>query len=92
MFAYYLILVFKCINTVDVCWIAPSIEYNQKYLLYYLLSPSFQKVQQTSGTIRKRISKKNLISLELNIHDIEYQESIALEIEKWVKILDSIVS
>ena len=85
---------FKCITAVDVCWIAPSIEYNQKYLLYYLLSPSFQKKVQlkTSGTTRKRISKKNLISLELNIHDIEYQESIALEIEKMFKILDSIVS
>lgn len=85
---------FKCITAVDVCWIAPSIEYNQKYLLYYLLSPSFQKKVQlkTSGTTRKRVSKKNLISLELNIHDIEYQESIALEIEKMFKILDSIVS
>ena len=85
---------FKCITAVDVCWIAPSIEYNQKYLLYYLLSPSFQKKVQlkTSGTTRKRISKKNLISLELNIHDIDHQESIALEIEKMFKILDSIVS
>ena len=85
---------FKCITAVDVCWIAPSDEYNQKYLLYYLLSPIFQKQVQlkTSGTTRKRISKNNLIKIELEIHDIKYQEIIADEIDKMFNILDSIIS
>lgn len=85
---------FKCITAVDVCWIAPSEQYNQKYLLYYLLSPIFQKqvLLKTSGTTRKRISKKNLIHLELNIHDRKYQEAIASEIESMFDILDSLSS
>lgn len=85
---------FKCITAVDVCWIAPSKEYNQKYLMYYLLSPAFQKQVhlRTSGTTRKRISKKNLINLEILVHDLKYQEIIASEIEEMFKILDSIIS
>lgn len=85
---------FKCITAVDVCWIAPSEEYNQKYLLYYLLSPTFQRhvLLKTSGTTRKRISKKNLIDIELNIHEKKYQEMIASKIEKMFTILDSFIS
>ena len=84
----------KCITAVDVCWIAPSSEYNQKYLLYYLLSPEFQKQVQlkTSGTTRKRISKNNLIKIDLYIHDIKYQDIIVEEIDKIFNILDSTIS
>ena len=85
---------FKCITAVDVCWIAPSENYDQKYLLYYLLSPQFQKqvFMKTSGTTRKRISKNNLIKLELNIHEFKYQKKIAEDIDKMFNILDNIIS
>lgn len=84
----------KCITAVDVCWIAPSENYDQKYLLYYLLSPQFQKqvFMKTSGTTRKRISKNNLIKLELNIHEFKYQKKIADDIDKMFNILDNIIS
>ena len=85
---------FKCITAVDVCWIAPSENYDQKYLLYYLLSPQFQKqvFMKTSGTTRKRISKNNLIKLELNIHEFKYQKKIADDIDKMFNILNNIIS
>lgn len=87
-------LPFKCITAVDVCWIAPSDKYNQKYLMYYLLSPTFQsKVKlQSSGTTRKRISKTNLIKIPMLIHKIEHQKQIVEKIENMFKILDSIIS
>ena len=85
---------FKCITAVDICWIAPSQTYNQKYIMYYLMSPTFQnKVKMiTSGTTRKRISKTNLIKIPMLIHEHNYQSKIVEEIENAFKILDSIVS
>ena len=85
---------FKCITSVDVCWIAPSDSYNQKYLMYYLLSPDFQnKVKmKCSGSTRKRISKNNLVKIELYIHDYENQQRIVCEIERMFHELDSIIS
>jgi len=85
---------FKCIIAVDICWIAPSQTYNQKYIMYYLMSPTFQnKVKMiTSGTTRKRISKTNLIKIPMLIHEHNYQSKIVEEIENAFKILDSIVS
>ena len=87
-------LSFKCITSVDVCWIAPSDNYNQRYLMYYLLSPEFQikVLMKCSGSTRKRISKSNLIQIEMNIHEYKYQELIVDEIEKMFNILDSIIS
>ena len=85
---------FKCITSVDVCWIAPSESYNQKYLMYYMLSPEFQSnvKMKCSGSTRKRISKTNLVKIEMFIHDIKYQEIIVDEIDKMFRILDSIIS
>lgn len=85
---------FKSITAVDICWIAPSQTYNQKYLMYYLMSPTFQnKVKMiTFGTTRKRISKTNLIKIPMLIHEHNYQSKIVEEIENAFKILDSIVS
>ncbi len=87
-------LPFKCITAVDVCWIAPSNEYNQKYLMYYLMSPCFQsKVKlSSSGTTRKRISKTNLIKIPIVIHELKYQELIVEKIENAFNILDLIIS
>lgn len=87
-------LEFKTITSVDICWIAPDERYNQEYIMYYLLSPSFQKKVFTkgSGSTRKRISKKNLINIPINIHELEYQQIIVNKIKEIFKILDSFIS
>ena len=80
----------KCITAVDVCWIAPDSHYNLKYLMYYLTSSAFQKqvLMKCSGSTRKRISKTNLIKIELNIHSFDIQEKIVKDIENYFNILD----
>ena len=85
---------FKTITSVDICWIAPDEHYNQEYIMYYLLSPSFQKKVLTkgSGSTRKRISKKNLINIPINIHELEYQQIVVNKIKEMFKILDSFIS
>ena len=62
--------------------------------MYYLLSPEFQNqvLMKCSGSTRKRISKSNLIRIEMNLHEYKYQELIVNEIEKLFNILDSIIS
>ena len=84
-------LQFKTITSVDVCWIAPSNEYNQKYLMYYLLSPQFQKLVmlKSSGSTRKRISKRNLVAIQMSIHNREKQELVVKDIEEAFLLLDS---
>lgn len=85
---------FKCITAVDVCWIAPSKEYNQKYLLYYFMSPEFQKEVQhlSSGTTRKRISKTNLLNIKVSIHELDEQQNIVAEIDNLFSKIDAIYS
>lgn len=85
---------FKTITSVDVCWIAPDNSYNQKYLMYYLLSSSFQNqvLNKSSGSTRKRISKKNLINIPMRIHNIKDQEIIVKKIDAMFEILNLIIS
>ena len=85
---------FKTITSVDVCWIAPDNSYNQKYLMYYLLSSSFQNqvLNKSSGSTRKRISKKNLINIPMRIHNIKDQEIIVKKIDAMFEILSLIIS
>ena len=86
----------KCITSVDVCWIAPDAgKYNQKYLMYLLLSPSFQKEVKllSSGSTRMRISKSKLIKIEFLYHrDVSIQKQIVEDIENKFKLLDQICS
>ena len=86
-------LPFKTITSVDVCWVAPDEKYDQKYLMYYLLSPTFQKevLLKCSGSTRKRISKKNLIAIPIHIHDLNNQKRIVDDIEKCFVLLDKII-
>lgn len=81
----------NCITAVDVCWIAPDSHYNLKYLMYYLSSNVFQQqvLMKCSGSTRKRISKTNLIKIELNIHPLDIQEKIVEDIENYFNILDT---
>ena len=85
---------FKCITAVDICWIAPSEEYCQKYLLYYFMSPEFQKQVQylSSGTTRKRISKTNLLNININIHELNDQFRIVNKIDDLFAKIEKICS
>ena len=84
---------YKTITSVDVCWIAPDEKYDQKYLMYYLLSPAFQSqvLLKSSGSTRRRISKKNLISIPIQIHNLDDQKMIVKDIEQYFELLDSII-
>lgn len=84
---------YKTITSVDVCWIAPDEKYDQKYLMYYLLSPAFQSqvLLKSSGSTRKRISKKNLISIPIQIHNLDDQKMIVKDIEQYFELLNSII-
>ena len=86
---------FKAITCVDVCWIAPTTKINQKYLMYYLLSPIFQNkiMIKSSGSTRKRISKKNLINIDLYIHSAkEEQKAICDYLDKIFDLANTVSS
>lgn len=87
-------LLYKAITAVDVCWIAPDDRYNLKYLMYYMMSREFQLkvLNSSSGSTRKRISKRNLIKIEFFIHDRQTQNLIVKEIEALYAIIDKLVS
>ena len=81
------------ITTVDTCWIAPSnTSYNVKFLMYQLASPIFQSVVllNATGTTRKRISKNNLINLQLLLPPLTEQKRIVEAIETIFAELDEI--
>ena len=81
------------ITTVDTCWIAPSnTSYNVKFLMYQLASPIFQSVVllNATGTTRKRISKNNLINLQLLLPPLAEQKRIVEAIETIFAELDEI--
>ena len=81
------------ITTVDTCWIAPSnTSYNVKFLMYQLASPIFQSVVllNATGTTRKRISKNNLINLQLLLPPLAEQKRIIEAIETIFAELDKI--
>lgn len=81
------------ITKVDTCWIAPSnTSYNVKFLMYQLASPIFQSVVllNATGTTRKRISKNNLINLQLLLPPLAEQKRIVEAIETIFAELDEI--
>lgn len=82
----------RLITTVDTCWISPSDNYNLSYLMYAISSSAFQKSVNinAAGTTRKRISKSNLIRLDIPIPPLAEQNRIVEAIEKYFSIIDSI--
>ena len=68
----------KLITAVDICWIAPSEEFDQEFMMYQLMSPEFQKRvnKLASGSTRKRISKGNLINIPICLPPLEEQSRI----------------
>ena len=83
------------ITTVDTCWVAPSkTSYDIKFLMYQLASPTFQNkvLLNATGTTRKRISKNNLIDLNLFLPPLAEQKRIVAAIETIFTKLDEIAT
>ena len=84
----------KLITAVDICWIAPSEEFDQEFMMYQLMSPEFQKRvnKLASGSTRKRISKGNLINIPICLPPLEEQSRIAAKIAQLFALLRKVES
>lgn len=73
------------ITSVDTCFIRENPRiYNQKFILYMVLSGYFQRKVYTkvAGTTRQRISKGNLINIIFPLPPLEEQKRIVAKIEE----------
>ena len=81
-----------CITVVDVCIVRPT-SVSHQWLMYIINSPEIQiaisKLQ--SGTTRKRISKKNLCTIQFPIPPRSEQDRTTYTIESYLSRLDAAV-
>ena len=88
----------RCITAVDVCVIrVDELKYNTKYINYLINTPMFRKIviEQSSGTTRQRISRKNLEKIFIPLPSKEVQNNIVkiiTEIENLVLSLQNQIS
>jgi len=82
----------KFVTAVDVAIIRPQEELiDRKYLLYAINNPKYRNAieELQSGTTRKRISRKNLSTLEFPLPSKEIQQQIVSKIEELFSELDN---
>ena len=75
----------RCITAVDVCVIrVDEIKFNTKFINYMINTTPFRKmvIEQSSGTTRQRISRKNLEKMLVPQPSKSIQESIVATINK----------
>ena len=81
----------RLITAVDctICRINEDIV-DKRYFCYYLQSPMYytQLEKSVTGTTRKRISRKNLGSVEINIPDREVQLKVVDVFDRLTRIID----
>ena len=84
----------KLITAVDACWISPNNNYNLKYIMYALSSPTVQLqiLLKATGTTRKRISKHNLINIPIPFPPLDEQNRIVEVIEKSFTQLNKMIN
>lgn len=81
-----------CVTVVDVCIVRPNLnDVEPRWLMHAINSPSIRSEISSlqAGTTRKRISRKNLATIEFQTPSKEEQASTADEIEKQFSRLDA---
>ncbi|MGB6293882.1 MAG: restriction endonuclease subunit S [Vibrio anguillarum] len=82
----------KSVTVVDVCILRPNTEYiDNKWLMYWINSPVFRNkiAALQSGTTRRRISRKNLASIEFPVPPSNLQIVIREKIEELFSHIDA---
>jgi type I restriction enzyme S subunit len=85
----------KCVTAVDVCIVrAGTSGVNNRWLMHFLNAPPFRTevARLQSGTTRKRISKKNLCTLQIPVPGREEQDRIAVNLDSCLSRLDEAVA
>jgi type I restriction enzyme S subunit len=81
-----------CVTAVDVCIIRPgSSGVDARWLMWWINAPQFRReiLARQAGTTRKRISRRNLASIEFPVPPIAQQRRIVAAIEEQFSRLDA---
>jgi len=81
----------RCITVVDVCILRPGREIDSRWLMWALNSPRVHSAiaGMATGTTRKRISRKNLATIELGVPPLPEQRRIVAAIDEYFSRLDA---
>jgi type I restriction enzyme S subunit len=80
------------VTAVDICIIRPgSHGADARWLMWWINTPQFRRevLSRQAGTTRKRVSRKNLASIEFPIPPLGEQQRIATAIDKCISQLDA---
>ncbi len=81
----------RCVTAVDVCIVRPgSGGVDPRWLMWWINTPKFRAAifARQSGTTRKRISRKNLATIEFPLPPLNEQRRIVAAIEEHLSRLD----
>jgi type I restriction enzyme S subunit len=83
-----------CVTVVDVCILRPSNDVNTRWLMNFINAPDFRLAISglQAGSTRKRISKKNLCTIDLPVPPQSEQHRIVEAIESYFTRLDDAVA
>lgn len=84
-----------CVTVVDVCIVRPETgDISNRWLMHTINSPGFRLLvsRLQSGSTRKRISKKNLCTIELPVPPANEQHHIVEAVESYLTRLDDAVA
>lgn len=85
----------KCVTAVDVCIVRPGSDgINNRWLMHFVNSPAFRAAVASlqSGSTRKRISKKNLCTLQVPVPTRDEQDRIAADLDSYLSRLQEAVA
>ena len=82
---------YKCVTAVDICIIRiENPEVDRDWLMYTLNSPIMKEEisKYTTGTTRKRISRKNLQKIEIPLPTLSEQKAIVAKLNRAQRLID----